>query len=149
MDNLFNPPTYQEIKTRIQNLKSTSTPEWGKMDVAQMLAHCRKSFKIALSKEKLPRTFIGIFIGPLFKKQLYNDKPWKRNLPTAPFLKVVDQRDFEVEKEGLLKSVDEFYNAGPDGIYKYAHPVFGKFTPEQWGQSMYKHLNHHLDQFGV
>jgi hypothetical protein len=29
------------------------------------------------------------------------------------------------------------------------HPMFGKMTADQWGRSMWKHLDHHLRQFGV
>ena len=92
---------------------------------------------------------LGYLIGPFIKSQLYNDKPWKRNLPTAPMLLVRDEREFEKEKSNLLETVKKFYSAGPTGITKHPHPMFGRFTPEQWGQSMFKHMDHHLSQFGV
>jgi hypothetical protein len=54
-----------------------------------------------------------------------------------------------MEKEALLELVNKFYASGPAGITKFPHPFFGSFTPDQWGKSMYKHLDHHLRQFGV
>ena len=149
MKNLFDTEVYREVKLRIDALSPQSGRLWGKMDVSQMLAHCKATFMVPLSNKELPRTFIGRLLGWMIKAKLYNDIPWKKNLPTSPAFIVKDTRNFEKEKEELIKLVDSFYNAGPDGISKFPHPFFGSFTPEQWGQSMYKHLDHHLQQFGV
>ena len=79
---------------------------------------------------------------------MYNDKPWKKGLPTAKFLKTKDQKDFNVEKEKLVKLIDETYQHR-DKTEWNPHPAFGYFTAQQWGQMQYKHLDHHLRQFGV
>ncbi len=149
MKNLFDKPAYNEITERVNRLSPGSKAQWGKMTVSQMLAHCKEAFKVPLSDKKLPRIFAGILLGWLFKSKLYNEEPWKRNLPTAPNFIIKGDRDFEKEKTELMELVNKFYNAGPSGITKYPHPFFGKFTPEQWGKSMYKHMDHHLMQFGV
>jgi len=149
MKNLFDTEVYREVKSRLDALSPESGRIWGKMDVSQMLAHCKAAFMVPLSDKELPRVFIGRLLGWMIKDKLYNDIPWKKNLPTSPAFIVKDTRNFEKEKEELIKLVDTFYKTGPDGISKYPHPFFGSFTPEQWGQSMYKHLDHHLQQFGV
>ncbi|MEO6720732.1 MAG: DUF1569 domain-containing protein [Ferruginibacter sp.] len=149
MKNLFDTAAYNEIKSRLNSLSPQSTRIWGKMDVAQMLAHCKAAFMVPLSDKKLPRAFLGRLVGWIIKAKLYDDVPWKKNLPTAPNFIIKDVRNFENEKQGLINLVDTFYKAGPDGISKHPHPFFGSFTPEQWGQSMYKHLDHHLQQFGA
>ena len=74
--------------------------------------------------------------------------PWKQNLPTAPDFVIKDQRDFSTEKLRLLNMMEEFHEAGPEGIGRYPHPMFGNFTKDQWGKAMYKHVDHHLQQFG-
>ncbi|MBL0146112.1 MAG: DUF1569 domain-containing protein [Chitinophagaceae bacterium] len=48
-----------------------------------------------------------------------------------------------------MDSVTNFQAANPSEIEKKVHPFFGKFTGDQWGKFMYKHLDHHLQQFGV
>lgn len=149
MKNLFDPQVFNEINGRIGLLTPQTQRQWGKMDVAQMLAHCKEAFKVPLSPEPLPRMFVGRLIGWLMKAKLYNDSPWAKNLPTAPNFLIKDSRNFETEKKQLLELVRTFHHAGPDGISKYPHPFFGSFTPEQWGMSMYKHIDHHLQQFGV
>ncbi|MEO5984681.1 MAG: DUF1569 domain-containing protein [Ferruginibacter sp.] len=149
MENLFDAQTYITIIARINTLKAESAPQWGKMNVAQMMCHTTKAFKVPLSDKRLPRLLIGRIFGSLIKHKLYNDVPWKKSIPTSPNLIVKDEREFENEKAELLVHVNKFYAAGPTGISKFPHPMFGKFTPEQWGKNMYKHIDHHLTQFGV
>ena len=149
MQNLFDTDTFTDMVARLNKLSPENMAQWGKMNVAQMLAHCKEAFKVPLSEKRLPRMFIGRILGPLIKDKLYNESPWKQNLPTSPNFRITDTRDFNLEKQELLSLVNKFYAAGPMGITKYPHPMFGSFTPEQWGKSMYKHLDHHLRQFGV
>ncbi|MEO7266158.1 MAG: DUF1569 domain-containing protein [Ferruginibacter sp.] len=149
MQSLFDVSTFNSINERINKLTSESAALWGKMNVAQMLTHCQRIFNVPLSNKKIPRMLMGILIGWAFKKKLYNEVPWQKNLPTSHAFKITDSREFEKEQQELLDLVEKFYTAGPTGISKFPHPLFGSLTPEQWGKSMYKHLDHHLQQFGV
>ena len=149
MKNLLDIETHNELTARIQKLEPESKATWGKMNVSQMLAHVAEAYKVPLSEQPIPRMLIGRLIGWAFKPVLYNDKPWKQNLPTAPNFIIKDERNFNEEQLNLLNLVDTFHYAGPENIGRFPHPMFGKFTTEQWGLAMYKHLDHHLRQFGV
>jgi len=149
MKNLFDKDAYTEITQRLNSLTPESRRQWGKMNVAQMLAHSKEAFKVPLSDKKMPRMLIGLLIGWAFKNKLYNDEPWKKNLPTAPNFIIKDERNFEKEKIELIDLINRFYNGGPEKVGRFPHPMFGTFTTEQWGKAMYKHLDHHLVQFGV
>lgn len=146
MKSLFDQTTYEQTKARIQALTPDNTPAWGKMNVGQMVTHCQFPFKVALSDK--PRKVRWNPIVMLFKKSLYNDKPWRKNLPTAKEAKITDQRDLNAEREKLLSMVDAFY-AKREQTEWLPHPAFGTFTQEQWGQLEFKHLDYHLGQFGV
>jgi Protein of unknown function (DUF1569) len=149
MKNLFDKSAYTEIINRLNTLTPHTQRQWGKMTVAQMLAHCKEAFKVPLSDKKMPRMFIGLLLGWAIKKKLYNDEPWKQNLPTAPNFIIKDERDFEKEKQELIDLINQFHNGSPEKIGRFPHPMFGTFTTEQWGQSMYKHIDHHLMQFAA
>ena len=149
MKNLFDADAYNELLNRLNMLQPGSAPQWGKMDVAQMLAHCKVAFSVPLSEKKLPRLLLGRLVGWIIKSKLYDDDPWKKNLPTSPAFIMKGPKNFEAEKQELAEVLNQFHTAGPDSISKYPHPFFGKFTLSQWGMSMYKHLDHHLQQFGV
>ena len=145
---LFDKAAYDEIMQRLNNLSVDSPRQWGKMTVAQMLTHCKEAYKVPLTSKKLKRHPLS-FIGWMFRSQLYNDKAYRQNLPTAPNFIVKDERDFEKEKAEMLSIVKAFHEKGAVGIGDKVHPMFGKMTADQWGRSMWKHLDHHLRQFGV
>ena len=147
MKSLLETDSYEEIKNRIDALTENSEGQWGKMTVGQMAWHCQYPLKLAIENKE--NTSNGNwFYKTFFKKSLYNDKPWRKNLPTAPQLKAKEAKDFNTETTELKNLVNKFY-ALNDRETWYPHPFFGEFTKEQWGQVQYKHLDHHLTQFGV
>jgi hypothetical protein len=94
--------------------------------------------------------FIGRVIGSMVKKMaIADDRPLKKNSPTSPELKVGDARQLDVEKERLSSLIDRFVAAGPQGCTSHPHSFFGRMTPDEWGVLMYKHVDHHLRQFGA
>ena len=150
MKSIFNTEAYEEILSRIDQLSESSERQWGKMQVGQMLHHCQYPLKIGLGRhnpKNKPSLMLKV-MGKFFKKSLYNDKPWKQNLPTAKSFKVEDDKDFTAEKQVLVGLIRDFHQEKDKKEWD-PHPAFGSFTPEQWGQMQYKHLDHHLRQFGV
>ena len=145
--NLFEPTAAQEIVSRLQNVTASTPANWGKMNAAQMMAHCRSGFQAYFGEIKMKRGLIGLLFGRIALKKLLSDKPWSRNMPTAPQFKVRDEKEFNAEREKLLTYVNRFAKEGHSSATN--HPFFGKMTPEQWGVFMYKHMDHHLKQFGV
>ena len=149
MENLFEQETVRKTISRIDKLQPASQRQWGKMDVAQMMAHCSITMDIASGRLNLPRIFIGRIIAPFFKSIYTNEKPFGRNGPTGKELIVADQRDFAREQEQLRVKVRQFYEGGEARCTRHPHPFFGSLTPQAWSRGMYKHLDHHLRQFGV
>lgn len=149
MKSLFDKEIFDEINRRLNTLTPSSPRQWGKMDVAQMLAHCKVAFRVPLSEHPMKRSMLGLLVGWMIKQKLYNDDPWKKNLPTAPEFRITNQKDFEKERAELAMLIHTFYTRGKGNVGKYPHPMFGSFTQDQWGQAMYKHLDHHFRQFGV
>lgn len=147
MQSIFEENAYKEIKGRLENLNENAKANWGKMNVGQMVWHCQGPLNIILEKEDYgmkPSWLAKVF----FKKSLYNDKPWKKGLPTAKFLKTREDKNFNSEKAKLEALLDETYTHKDKSEWN-PHPAFGYFTAQQWGQMQYKHLDHHLKQFGV
>lgn len=144
--NLFEPAAKQEIIERINKLTPQTQGLWGKMDVAQMLAHLQMPMGVALGDHTVKGNFFMRLILPLFKKMLWDDKPYKRSLPTDKTFVMADPKDFEKEKAKLLDMVKRFTKSN---MATEIHPVFGKMTNEQWSMATWKHIDHHLQQFGV
>lgn len=144
--NLFDPSVKQQITERINKLTPQTPNQWGKMDVAQMLAHVQMPIGIAFGTSTIKGNWLMKLILPLFKKSLYNEKPWKPGLPTdKSFVMTGQVKDFAKEKNELLNKINRFTEAN---MINEEHPVFGKLTKEQWSKATWKHIDHHLKQFG-
>jgi thiamine phosphate synthase YjbQ (UPF0047 family) len=147
LKDLFDPGVKNDILDRISKLTPESQPQWGKMNVAQMLAHLQMPMGSALGIHALPRTLLGRIVGRFVKRGIYNEKPFKHNLPTDPsFVMTGHEKNFEKEKQSILVMINDFKE---QNIKNAIHPFFGKLTKQQWSKAMYKHLDHHLQQFGV
>ena len=150
MKNLFDTATAAQIKERIRRLEPSSQRQWGKMSAAQAVAHCATTMEWAVGDKNEPRVFLGRLFGPLAKSRVLKDEaPMGRNMPTAKTLVVADERELAKESERLCALIDRFSTGGPQGCTKHAHTFFGQLTPDEWAQLMYKHLDHHLRQFGA
>lgn len=150
MKNLFDSETADEVKSRTMSVRRDSVRQWGKMNPAQALAHCAASLEMAVGDRKPPQMLLGRVIGGLVKPMaLGNDAPMKRNSPTVPSLVVSDERELEAERTRLCGLIDRFAAAGPQGCTTHPHSFFGRLNPQEWAILMYKHLDHHLRQFGA
>ena len=138
-------------QTRLAKLGPGSERQWGKMTAPQMLAHCCVSLQWALGEVVPDRSFVGLrIIGRLIKPMaLKESEPLRRNSPTVKSLVITDERDLGTEREKLSGLLERFAAGGAAGCTKHPHSFFGKMTPEEWAVLMYKHLDHHLRQFGV
>jgi hypothetical protein len=150
MKSLFNAADLETLRARIALLKPGSQSQWGTMTVAQALAHCSLGMQTGTGELRPARKFIGRILGPIVKpKILGDDQPMRRNSPTMKELIVLDEPDFAAEQARLIGLLDQFFTAGPRGCTSHPHAFFGLMTPNEWAILMYKHVDHHLRQFGV
>jgi hypothetical protein len=150
MSTLFEPAAVEQMKQRIGRLRPDSERRWGTMTPAQAAAHLSASLEMAVGDVNPPRSLPGrIFGGWVKSMALRDDKPFGRNSPTAKELLVKDERDFEAERARLVGLIERFYIGGPAACTKHPHTFFGRMTSDEWAKLMYKHLDHHLQQFGV
>lgn len=149
MKSLYDADVLQEVLSRIDKLSASNQAIWGKMNVAQMMEHCARTLDFSTGKTKPKRAFIGLLIGSFFRSMYSNDKPWGKNSPTSPHYQVVDELSFDSSKKRLVDLIQEFSIGGPSKCTTHPSPFFGKLTPEEHGKGQYKHLDHHLQQFGV
>lgn len=151
MRHLFEADTVDEVHQRLQQLRPDSRRQWGKMTVTQMMAHCSASLEMAMGHVRPPRMLVGRVMGPLVKPlALMENAEMRRNVPTAKELMVaVDEKDFAKERNRLKETVSSFAAAGSGGCTSHPHFFFGRLKPKEWAMLMYKHVDHHLRQFGA
>ena len=150
MKNIFDPTVTDEIITRINQLKPDSQPLWGKMSVAQMLAHCNVTYETVYEdKHKKPNPLMKLILKTFVKKIVVSDTPYKRNNPTAPHYIISDSKDFEIEEKRLIDYIIKTQQLGESYFDKKESHSFGLLSVKEWNTMFYKHLDHHLNQFGV
>jgi hypothetical protein len=150
MKDFFHPQTTEELINRINKLNPESQQIWGKMSVDKMLAHCNVTFDMFFENTyKKPNFFIKILLRFFVKKYVVNDIPYKKNLKTAPEYIIPDTRNFEIEKNKLIAYLNQCQKLGANYFEDKESHSFGKLTAKEWNNLFYKHLDHHLTQFGV
>ena len=150
MKNIFDKEITSEQIIRINNLSATTKPTWGKMSVSQMLAHCCVSYEMVFtdkypSPNALTRWILKVFV----KNIVVSEKPFSKNGRTSPQFIVADEREFEAEKKRLIDYIIKAQELGEAYFEGKESNSFGKLTAAEWNNLFYKHLNHHLTQFGV
>lgn len=150
LPNIFTKSVTDGIISRINNLTPETQAKWGKMNVSQMLAHCNVSYELALEDIHPKPNFLMKFILKTFvKKNIVNEVPYKQNLPTAPQFIIVDSKNFEIEKNRLINYINKAQQLGESYFDGKESHSFGKLNKTEWNNMFYKHLEHHLSQFGV
>ncbi|MBI1225311.1 MAG: DUF1569 domain-containing protein [Bacteroidetes bacterium] len=149
MKSFFDAEAQKELLERLGKLTPETKPQWGKMNAAQMLEHCGVAFQTATGEIQLkPVPFLLRLIGPMIKKSVLSEKPYKKNSPTAPEFLIPADIDFAVAKMNFEENFRKLA-VGPQVVKTLKHPFFGNMTAEEWGRHMFKHTDYHFGQFGI
>jgi hypothetical protein len=150
LPNIFSKEVTDSIIQRINQIQPHSQPLWGTMSASKMMTHCCVIYEYTFEKSELRQNPIMVFVLRTFLKKLVtNEVPYKKNSQTAPQFIIKDEKDFEREKNRLIQYIQKVQELGEnhfDGKYYYS---FGNMTKTEWNNMFYKHLDHHLKQFGV
>ena len=150
MQNIFTQNVTEQVINRINNLKPTMPPLWGKMNVAQMLAHCCITYQMVYDNEHpKPNFLMKLLLKTFVKNIVVSEKPYKHNSQTAPAFIIKDDKNFEEEKNKIVAFITKTQQLGEAHFDGKESLSFGVLTKTEWNNMFYKHLDHHLRQFGV
>ena len=149
MRTIFDSDTHEELFDRLGKLTPDAERQWGKMSPAQMMEHTARALEMATGQKPMQQAFIGKAIGWIFKNKFLGEEPFPKNSPTGPTLIIKDDPNFEPTRERLRALISDFHGLGIGGTDGNIHGFFGPLTGKQWGETQYKHVDHHLRQFGL
>ena len=148
MGSILNESDRAAICTRLGSLSSSSASRWGRMNVTEMLQHLRLSAQMAVGEVEVESKNKRVFqVFPLKHLILYV-LPFPKGAPTAPELLPNAAASFEEERAAVLSLLERMGAGSQDGAGP-AHPLFGPMSWREWGVATYKHVDHHLKQFGA
>lgn len=138
------------IIERINKLTNSTPEQWGKMSVAQMLAHCNVTYEMAHDDiHPKPNFFMKFILKSFVKRTVTNEVPYKQNSQTAPAFIIKTDKDFNIEKNRLIQYIQKTQQLGEANFNGKESHSFGVLNATEWNNMFYKHLDHHLGQFGV
>lgn len=150
LPNIFTKEVSDELIARINTLSASTQAKWGQMSVDQMLAHCNVTYEMAYENiHPKPNAFMRMILKAFVKGKVTNEVVYKPNNPTAPAFIVKGDRDFEKEKKRLIDYIQLSQEKGEASFENKESLSFGPLSSTEWNNMFYKHLDHHLRQFGV
>jgi hypothetical protein len=149
MKTVFDAGTRDELYERLGKLTSDSQRQWGKMSPSQMMEHVARVTEMASGKRAVKQLKLGKAISWIFRKGFLSEKPMPKGSPTGPDFLAKDEPDFESTRQKLRETIAEFHDLGESGTDGNVHRFFGPLTGKQWGETQYKHVDHHFRQFGI
>jgi Protein of unknown function (DUF1569) len=150
LPNIYLQETTQEFIDRINRLEGNEVPLWGKMNVGQMLSHCCVPYQQILGENSdTPGRLMKFLMKRFFKKAMINDQAYRKNLPTGPAFVRSGVHDVSTEQSKLISYIKTIQELGPEKLEAIPSLSLGKLSSQEWSNMLYKHLDHHLRQFGV
>ena len=150
LPNIFTAQVSAEIINRINKLQADTPALWGKMSVNQMLAHCNVTYEMIYDNiHPKPNFLMGFIMKSFVKGKVVGEGTYPKSSPTAPAFVIKNEPDFELQKTRLIDFINKTQQLGENEFDGKASHSFGVLNKTEWNNMMYKHLHHHLGQFGV
>ena len=150
--NLGRPSDARELIDRVWRLRENTPPVWGRMTAGQMVCHLTDAFRLVYGEKHVNGKETWLSRTLIRWVAIHTNVAWRKNFPTTPEM---DQnrggtrpRAFAQDRDELVTSIERF--ASLPAAYGFPrHPYFGAMTHQEWMIWAYRHIDHHLRQFGV
>ncbi len=150
LPSVFNQEVANSLIERINKVTPQSQPLWGKMNASQMLAHCNVTYEYAFDERTdKPNFLVKWLLKKFVKQKVVGEQPYEQNMQTSPAFIIPDNKNFDTEKTRLINYIQKVVEKGVTYFDGKPSNSFDKLSKEEWNNLMYKHIDHHLQQFGV
>ena len=147
MKSIWHEQAQQELNDRVGALAWDRRAEWGRFTAPKMVCHLADSLKMAMGDLKVAPKNLPIRYPPL-KQLIIYVAPFPKSAPTAPELLVREPREWAsdvADVQGLLARAATAAHhrrlARAPRVRQALETCVGPF--------IYRHMDHHLKQFGA
>lgn len=148
MPTLANAAARDALIARLERLSPDASAAWGRMTAPLMLAHLSDALRMGLGDLPVKPKRKTIAQNAVVKWLFFNVLPFPKDAPTAAELISRTPEPWDAERANLIALIHRSSSADAS-MMRPPHPLFGQLTGSQWGQLTWKHVDHHLRQFGV
>jgi hypothetical protein len=134
------------LVARLDRLTPKSSAQWGAMSAHQMVCHISDQMRVAMGDVECERR--GKFVLRHIARWLVIHTPVRPppgKVQTAPEMQRTEPKAWAEDMQTCRDLVARTATDDARGI----HPTFGPLTDREWGILVFKHMDHHLRQFGV
>ena len=151
MPSIFRSDRQHELLARLRKLSPESHRKWGRMTPQQAVCHLADSFRGVLGDRVVAPTVVGLRRRLIRFVAFTLPLPWPKGVPTSPEIDAekggTAPGDFEADVAQLESLLGRFVET--DGRTLPPHYAWGAMSRGVWGRYGYRHVDHHLKQFGV
>lgn len=143
---LMNDEDRSALLARLKRVPPDAKPAWGRLDAPRMVCHVADQMRVALGD--LPTKPVHTFASRTFLKFLVISTGFEAprgKVQTAPEMLTSRPASWEGDLSACLELAERVGRGDAHAV----HPAFGPLSPKEWGRLSWKHLSHHLAQFGV
>jgi hypothetical protein len=146
MPSLRDETVRNKLIQRLQGLTPATKPKWGRLDASRMLCHLSDALAMSLAEVSVePMNHKAFHYFPLKHLILYV-LPFPKSAPTARELLSTAPQDFDTDRRRVVELIDRL--AASPNAKGPEHPFFGPLANDEWNALQWKHIDHHLKQFG-
>ncbi len=148
MKTLNNATDRADLVRRLKTVAPDARGQFGTLTALRMITHLIDAARMAMGEVEGLGTGLPVLSWPPFKQLILYVLPIpKAKAKTAPQLLATSPTEMARDVDRLCELMGRF--AKPDTKVGATHPAFGSMTRESWGILAYKHIDHHLRQFGA
>ena len=145
------PATLDSLIARLQALQPDTERRWGTLTAGEMLCHLGDGQEWLLEQSGKPTPEVKP--RPVLKWiALYSPLPWSKRAQTDasvdPKRDGTRPGDFEEDRERAIESLRKIADAPAEALAP-VHELLGPMSARDWYRSVYRHVDHHLRQFGL
>lgn len=145
--------TLDSLVERLRRLRPDTPRQWGTLTPGEMLCHLGDAHESVLGTRVPPGPPPSGVPRPLSKWYvLHTPFPLPQGVPTRPGVnpKIDGTRpgDFEQDRERVINTLRRLAVAVPTTLLA-SHSRFGPMSARDWYRWAYRHVDHHLRQFGL
>jgi len=153
MNSIASAETRAELIRRLEGLTPTTPRRWGTLTAAEMLCHLGDTFESVLGVRIPPGPPASRAPRPVLKWLiLYAPLPWPKGARTRPGVDPHREGsrpgEFDSDRFRVVGGLDRLAVAPAESLAAN-HFMVGPMSRKDWHRWAYKHVDHHLRQFGL
>ncbi len=134
------------IVERLRRVRPDAKPAWGRLDAPRMVCHVADSMRVALGDVATKPTH-NFVTRTLVRFLVIHTgfAPPRGKVETAPEMLASQPTSWDADVAACAALLDRVGG----GTCTAVHPAFGPLSPREWARLSWKHVDHHLRQFGA